>query len=392
MPSTLTEDKALVAGFVATQVGEALANYPQADAPLAQHSAIVRLPPSNAQAALLEKEQAFWAARFAEKANGSTGPSRVSFFGAAVSEWVARVPGLFWRPGSDKMRALKPADRESEKQTKGWITFRPRGKSQLVSGGIGTLKFPPSEDGFRVVTLTTSHNASTGVLALVSPEVWDHHRLTEGTIIYGEARWAPIPLGWAPQFPIVAGVPRGCLILDKVGEINVMEQNAPIQVHPYSVMEYWDGSARLHDFVYITVDTGDPDLRRKTTEFFADYRGRNDRDGRYLLSADIADPLWEATFTSPAEIRLNRQAEMAVIEARVNEAVRGEGVIEALIRALAQLSDIADLKRVSGDAEIPVARWFEVGPVAVNAARLVAEAVRTGRQQALLQVAMAELQ
>src|SRR6516225_6595926 len=96
---------------------------------------------------------------------------------------------------------------------------------RLVSGGIGTLKFPPDADGFHMVTLTTSHNASTGVLALVSPKVWEHHRLAEGTILCGNARWVALPVEWAPQFPIVLGVPRGCLVLDTVGDILVMEQN-----------------------------------------------------------------------------------------------------------------------------------------------------------------------
>jgi len=190
---------------------------------------------------------------------------------------------------------------------------------------------------------------------------------------------------------MVVGVPRGCLILDTVADIHVMEQNTPVQVHPFSVMEYWDRTARLHDFVYITVDTGDPQLRRKTAEFFADYSKRNDREGRYLLSADIADPLWEATFANPAEIRLNRQAEMEVIEARVNEAVRGEDVVDALIRALARLSDIADLKRLSSDAGIEWQQWSKGGLLADEAGRLVAKALEKDKQHALLQVAMLEL-
>jgi hypothetical protein len=382
-------EEALIAGFAATQVGEALTNYQVADAPLEQHLEIMRSLRPAPGYKYFDDDGQFWAECFAEKQNGSPPATDVLVWPAAVSEWVARVPGLFWRPGSAAMRTLRPADRESE--TERWITFKPKGKSQLVSGGVGTLKFPPSEDGFRMITLTTSHNASTGVPALVSPKVWKSHGLTEGTIVNGRARWAPLPLQWSTQFPVVLGVPRGCLILDDVAATKVMEQNAPVQVHPFSVMEYWEGPAQLHDFVYITVDTGDPDLRRTTADFFEEYRTKNGRDGHYLLAADISDPLWEATFTSPAEMRLNKAVELRLIEARVAERARGEDVTEALIRNLGRFAGTDDLKRLSQDADIPWRRWSKGGRIADEAARLVAEAVELGKQQKLLQFVMLEL-
>jgi hypothetical protein len=189
----------------------------------------------------------------------------------------------------------------------------------------------------------------------------------------------------------VLGVPRGCLILDDIAAPTVMEQNAPVQVHPFSVMEYWDGPAQLHDFVYVTVDTGDPALRRTTAEFFEEYRTKKGRDGRYLLAADMADHLWEPIFASPAEMRLNKAAELKLIEARVAESARGEEIIEALIRSLARFPGIDDLKRLSQDAGIPWQRWSKGGRIGDEAARLVAEAVGLGKQQALLQVVMLEL-
>jgi hypothetical protein len=168
-----------------------------------------------------------------------------------------------------------------------------------------------------------------------------------------------------------------------------MEQNAPVQVHPFSVMEYWDGPVQLHDFVYITVDTGDRGLRRKTVEFFEAYRTTKGRDGSYLLAADMTDHLWEATFESPEEMRQQKAAQLKLIEARVAEATRGDRVIEALIRRLAQFSTVNDLRLLSKDAGIDWQRWSEGGGlIGDEAARLVAEAIRLKKQQALLQVVM----
>src|SRR5260221_13966020 len=108
MRNTAMEDKALIAGFVATQVGEALANYQVADTPLEQRRDIARPFRTEPGSKSLQQDSQFWADRFAEKRDGTPRPSEVSLEPAAVSEWVARVPGLFWRPGSATMRKLKP--------------------------------------------------------------------------------------------------------------------------------------------------------------------------------------------------------------------------------------------------------------------------------------------
>ncbi|WP_066223700.1 hypothetical protein [Formosa haliotis] len=62
-----------------------------------------------------------------------------------VSDWVARVPGLYWEPSSYVMRQHKKE--EIALQSKHWVEFYPPGKSRKVMGGIGTLMLPPAEDG-----------------------------------------------------------------------------------------------------------------------------------------------------------------------------------------------------------------------------------------------------
>src|SRR5687768_711668 len=120
----------------------------------------------------LYDDETFWSHVFNSKVTPGT---RVSFPEVAVSEWVARVPGLFWTDAAKRLR--RQGETEVEGRHGRIITLRPFGKSQVVSGGVGTLRLPPSQEDYHLVTVTSTGNASAGIPALISPEVWEHHRL-----------------------------------------------------------------------------------------------------------------------------------------------------------------------------------------------------------------------
>ena len=199
---------------------------------------------------------------------------------AVLSEWIARVPGLYWKPESAQFRQLSPEAVEYKSQT--WVTYRPEGKSRKVMGGIGTLRFPPGQDGRRLVSLTTTCNVSAGVPALVSPEVWDRHELREGVLLGGRARWQPMVLGWSSYFPSTRELPRGYLIVDDPDTIEVHDpgHRAPTLIHPFTVMEYSRGAVELFDFVYAAADTGESRYRQRLERFFDSYKDRHERYGR----------------------------------------------------------------------------------------------------------------
>lgn len=381
----------LLRGFVAAHVGEALANYALADKPLEDRQELARSEGRSSQAlANFRDDQDFWRQVFEHYADEDPRKKALKFqiVEAALSEWVPRVPGLYWRPGSEKMRRASPA--QIEKKTKRWTTYRPLAKSRQVSGGVGTLRFRPSEDGFRLVTLTTTLNASAGVPALIAPTVWDAHDFAEGDVVYGTANWREMPQKWANQFPSVAGIPRGCLIVDNERSIQRRSDKAPILAHPFSVMEYSNGDALLHDFVYAGADTANKDFRRKLSGFFEEYRTAEEREGEYLMAADIPTPMWKATFDDPAEMRQHKAAQLRVIEARVLEAASGEDIVEALIRKLSNVTSPGDLRRLSEAAGIKWRSWSEGGRLVDEAERLVDAAIESKKQQALLQVVQME--
>lgn len=294
----------------------------------------------------------------------------------AVSEWIARVPGLFWKPGVRQYREFQKGFYELIGP---WHTYPPPTKSVRVMGGIGTLRLPPSEDGARLVTLTSGLNASAGIPALISPEVWDKIREqgpAEGRLIRLPAgvRWQPMALGWAAQFQATSDVPRGYLVIRDPDAVEVLDDIAPILIHPFSVMEYREGAKELFDFVFATADTAE-DYRGRLEVFFADYAQAKDRYGRYLLAGDVVHPIWKADFNTPAELRRTDPAagsQLALLEKRVRQHMLGDDTIECVLEALAKISHASvDLEEISRDIGIEPGRWLRGGALTELASQLV---------------------
>jgi hypothetical protein len=106
--------------------------------------------------------------------------------------------------------------------------------------------------------------------------------------------------------------------------------------------------------------------------------------GTYFISADMPRPMWDATFSSPEEMRRHKAAELRLIERRIADTANGDDTVEALIRKLSQVPTIDQLKFLSSKADIAPNRWSPGGSVGAAAARLVDAAVQMKKQQALL--------
>jgi hypothetical protein len=306
--------------------------------------------------------------------------ARVKFLDRVIfSEWVARVPGLYWRPESEKLRRF--SSDAVEGYDLGGATLRPYGKSQIVTGGVGTLKLPPSSEGYRLGTVTMTANVSAGVPVLLSPETWNAHHLREGTLIQiGQASWARMPIEWSARFPSTRGLPLGCLLLTDVDSLTVAGQGAA-QIHPFTIMSYTDGAAELFDFVFATGNTGDRNHRGGIEEFFESYKDRNGRHGRYLIAADVAQPLWDAEYSSPAELsRANPAApsHLKLLERRIQARLRGDCTEEDLLKALCSLPDVDYLRRISTQIGIEPSTWLTGGTLADAAAQFLS---RVSQQQ-----------
>jgi hypothetical protein len=314
---------------------------------------------------------------------GSEWNKRVIFADvAAFSEWVARVPGLYWRPESEKLRDYSPDVIEG--YDLGDVTLRPYGKSQVVIGGVGTLRLPPSMEGYRLCTVTMSANISCGIPVLVSPETWRRHSLCEGSLLsVRESSWMQMPHEWSARFPSTRGLALGCLLLTDPDELEVVGQNEAAQIHPYTIMSYTDGAAELYDFVFATGYTGDHAYRNKLEDFFESYKQREGRQGRYLIAGDMAEPIWTADYARPEDLNRAEPAassHLKLLERRVRLRLDGDDTETRLLQALCTAPDIDYLRRISAHVGIDPATWVTGGTIAAAAVQFLA---RIDREQHL---------
>lgn len=286
----------------------------------------------------------------------------------ALSDWVARVPGLFWSQGAKTLR--EQAKSAIDLKSLEWTVYHPLGKSQLVLGGVGTFKFSPDVMGNRLVTLSNGHNASSGIPAIISPEVWDHYKLNQGDILSVEAKWQEMPLGWAEQFPSIRGIPRGCLVIRNPRQIfGVEARKQPVQFHPCTIMEYHSGDAILYDFVYATADTSITDYRQVLERFFDEYKDRNERYGKYLLPADHSTPLFDAEYAGAS--KWGDQFHLNLLKQRVRKRSFKGQTIDELLQALTSNCSNDDLQVLSRDIKLPISIWYTGAASARSADQLL---------------------
>ncbi len=329
-----------------------------------------------------DRDSNFWSCVFGQHLPFGT---TVNFpQGAAVSEWVARVPGLFWTGASKKLRTEGERYVESlEYRSK---TLKPFGKSQLVSGGVGTMRLPPSSRGDRLATIATSGNVSAGIPALITDEVWRGCKLQEGSVVvFRGATWEGMDESWASRFPSTRGIPRGYLHLNNPQAVDPLAELVATEIHPFSIMEYASDDVELFDFVFATAFTADRHFRKDIERFFDLYRRAEGRNGRYLIAADVAQPLWDSDFTSPDHLRSadpNSVSHLRLLQRRIEESMGGEETTEHLLRVLAK-TDVGLMRRFSADIGISPSQWSNAGSLAKVSANFLS-CVTTEKLPALI--------
>ena len=106
-------------------------------------------------------------------------------------------------------------------------------------------------------------------------------------------------------------------------------------------MEYVQDDIVLYDFVFARADTVDSSYRSKLTRFFETYKTLDGRTGKYLTSADPTEPLWEADFNTPQDLKSqNEHAEsyLSLLTARIRQDSFDREEIEQVIKALYEIT------------------------------------------------------
>ncbi len=332
-----------------THILEAAINYTKADEPLGEHNADTL--PDHANQEYIYDDQGFWNYIF-DHPDTHWNKSFQTTSRLTLSEWVPRIPGMFWHPSSKAFQEF--ADQKFQKIHGIIPVYTPEGKSGKVMGGTGTLKLAPDAQGRRLVSLSGSKNASVGIPVLIYPEVWDFHHLKEGTQVQGSFVWKKMEQQWVQYFMSSKSLIRGYMEI-KLPDLLSVEGESAIMVHPFSIMEYEKEGNRLYDFMFFTMhQTTD---RGQMSDFLIQYAEKNGH-GRYLLECDVSNPLFNGVYADPADFKVNGQEHLEFMDRRMKDALAGNDLQEQLYAALGKYYfSNADLVRISTMLNIAPALW-----------------------------------
>lgn len=272
-----------------------------------------------------------------------------------LSLWVPRIPGLFHTKSGRQMREQGYNHKAgTDKEFKINRELLPIGKSGVVLGGIGTFLFPPDIQGNQLVTLSLSYNASSGIPALISEIVFANLKLKEGDLLkIKKAKWCKMSIEWAQRFPSIREIKRGYFFINNPEDVEILKRNIPMEIHPCSIMEYESKEGILFDYVFVTVDSQEEGYRKLASEFFEYYRTKEGRNGKFLIAADIADPLFDSKYVSPESLR-GDSAGLNLIRHRINGLLIGGNTIDEVINVLANnYSSVEDIRLLCTHLKLP---------------------------------------
>lgn len=285
---------------------------------------------------------------------------RFSFNSVGVSDWVARIPGLYWTSAAHILR--KNADCNFILESKFFNELNPNDKSKKVLGGVGCIKIPPDEAGNRIITISTHSNASSGIPVLITAEIFERLKLKQGDeLIISKTKWRGMSAEWSKRFATVKDVPRGYLVADSDSKIvKVGRSRIPIEYHPYSILQYDLNDSLLYDFVYMTVTT-DQDERKQIDEFFEYYRTKNNRFGTYLINPNLVNPCLDAKYSHPIDmVSPSEQANLNLIYERIRDVQFNNVTIEELLHILPKYyGNVNALKKLASNIGISTALLME---------------------------------
>lgn len=270
---------------------------------------------------------------------GSYYETVISLVDFSLTHWVPRVPGFFWTEDGKLLRKLGSG--MPRRVGNKWMHYAPMSKSMHVMGGIGTLQFAP-EDGFRMLCLVDENrNASAGIPVLIKEEIYGQLSVEEGMVVnIKDARWVSMKETWALRFPFTRGIPRACVLVDDVKQVEASADTEPVEFHPFTIMQYNDGDGFFYDYVFCTGLTLNAYQTNEIIDFFEEYRREYGHNGEYLVAADPLGTLFKSSYASPRELLQNEvsgKTMLEMLELRVKSTYYNKSSLDSIIKKLTTL-------------------------------------------------------
>jgi hypothetical protein len=273
-----------------------------------------------------QNEKDFWyeALGYRKDAEPPRAGDAVTLTKFRLSEWVPRVPGLYWKDESLKLR--DGARFETLQTDHRFAIYSPAGKTMHILGGVGNVRLLPSGQS-QLLCASSSGEYWRGVPVLLEGEAFQEYRdAPDGIVVSLEGRWRPLPAEYARQLGSNAGIPRYCLVIDAADHVTVLNDGSSwswkCQSSAWTLFEYrGEDNLPRYDFAYCIFRA----FRSKTghleeaTYFIRDYVER--RHGTVLTDFDQEIPQFDAWL--PINELMSREVDPRRLRALVNRVKEG---------------------------------------------------------------------
>lgn len=200
-------------------------------------------------------EKDFWAdvLRGNEPGEKLRSGDQVVLKGFRLAAWVPRVPGLYWKDESRRLRAAAESERLPPGSALG--VYTPVGQTRRILGGVGNVRLLPSGTG-RLIGASSSGMYWQGIPMLVQDEAWRAHGdIPAGIEADVQGVWTPMPREYAQMLGGDAGIPRYCLVVDRREQVVPQKTGWGGWSSAWTIFEYRGTDDRLtYDFAYCTFE------------------------------------------------------------------------------------------------------------------------------------------
>lgn len=254
-----------------------------------------------------------------------------------LTEWVPRVPGLYWNGNARQIRHLTRDIRS---------VYRPFEKSRFVMGGMGT-NLLPSENGQRVVGVCQDGGACGAIPMLIPDAIWNRLSLHPGhRLTLLDVRWKRMTGDWSQRFESMAGIPRAYLCVEDESQVTVSAEDVLPVYQPYTILEYVRDNVLLYDYVFCSAQSINE--RQQVSDFFEKYRKDYGNNGRYLLNPDPASPLFDSAYNSPEQLgrtETGGQYHLELLKERIRDTYFKDKCIDDILEVMSKAYDDSDAVR-----------------------------------------------
>ena len=205
-------------------------------------------------------EESFWRDAFNVAESGRE-LGKVVLRKFLLSDWVPRVPGLYWKTESVQLRAqadghiMQPSSGEFGADAP---TYLPSGKTLQILGGVGNVRLSPTISG-QVFCASSSGEYWRGIPVLIQSEAWNSlGEIPTGRKADVTGVWTAMPRDVSAGLGGGAGIPRYCLVVKSPRDINVSAKSAPGYGSSWTLFERRDPQTSLvtYDFAYSVFAVG----------------------------------------------------------------------------------------------------------------------------------------